>query len=88
MKKLLLLLSLLLSTNAWTYNESDLIKLKTLNACEGCDLSGIHLNGADLRRANLSDADLTTSILKNVELDNAILCKTQFPWGEINDGCK
>ena len=103
MKKLLLLISLLLATNAWAYNETDLMKLKTLNACEGCDLSGINLKGADLKTArldrvnlsgadlsgaNLSDTDLTTSNLRDVKLSNAILCRTQFPWGEVNDGCR
>ena len=84
MKKLLLLLSLQLSTNAWAYNESDLIKLKTLNACEGCDLSGIHLSGADLRRANLSNANFTEADLRNANLSGANLNGANFSGAMLN----
>ena len=74
MKKLILIAAFLLVTsNGWVYNETDLAKLKALNACKGCDLSG-----ADFR-----DADL-----KNAKLDKTIYCKTKMPWGELNDHCE
>ena len=79
MKKLILLSALLLvASNGWAYNETDLAKLRALNQCEGCDLSG-----ADLR-----DADLTKANLKNATLDGAKFCKTKMPWGELNDHCE
>jgi uncharacterized protein YjbI with pentapeptide repeats len=53
-------------------NETDLTKLKALNACESCDLSG-----ANLKRANLAGANLS----------GAKYCKTQMPWGEFNNDC-
>lgn len=84
MKKLILIKVLLLVvSNGWAYNVTDLAKFNALNACEGCDLSG-----ANLSRANLSDTDLTTSNLKNAELDGAKFCKTKMSWGEVNDDCE
>ena len=75
MKKLILLSALLLfGSNSWAYNETDLAKLKALNACEGCDLSG-----ANLSFANLSGVNLTTSKLKKAKLDGAKYCKTKMP---------
>ena len=47
------------------------------------NLRKANLQGADLRSANLSGADLT-----GANLDSAIKCKTIFPWGEDNSGCK
>jgi hypothetical protein len=47
MKKQILISALLLSSNGWAYNETDLAKLKALNACVGCDLSGADLQRAD-----------------------------------------
>ena len=75
MKKLFLISALLLvASNGWAYNETDLAKFKALNACEGCDLSV-----ANLSRANLSNANLTTSKLKKAKLDGAKYCKTKMP---------
>ena len=102
MKKLILISALLLvASNGWAYNETDLAKFKALNACEGCDLSGANLqgtgndvlefrrfSGAYLFEANLSGADLTATTLKNATLDGAIYCKTHMPWGILNDDCK
>ena len=92
MKKLILISALLLSFNGWAYNETDLAKLKALNACEGCDLSGANLqgtgndvlefrrfSGANLSFANLSGVNLTTSKLKKAKLDGAKYCKTKMP---------
>ena len=99
-KKLILITALLLviASNSWAYNEQDLAKLKALNACVGCDLSGANfinadltdtdLENADLTRAILSGADLTTSNLRNAKLDGAKFCKTKMPWGEVNDDCE
>ena len=98
MKKLILISAVLFSFNGWAYSETDLAKLKALNACESCDLSSANLEGADLRNAdlgranlegaNLKGANLKSTRLKNTKLDRAIFCKTQMPWGEINDDCK
>ena len=94
MKKLILISALLLvASNGWAYNETDLAKFKALNVCERCDLSEIklrnaNLSGADLSGANLTGANLTTSNLRNAKLDGAKFCKTQMPWGEVNDDCE
>lgn len=71
-------------------NETDLLKLKSLNACKSCDLSDANLENANLTGANFSGADLsgtdlTTSKLKNAKLDGVIYCHTMMPWGEIVD---
>jgi len=93
MKKLFLISALLLvASNGWAYNETDLAKFKALNACEGCDLSGANLqgtgndvlefrrfSGANLSFANLSGVNLTTSKLKKAKLDGAKYCKTKMP---------
>jgi uncharacterized protein YjbI with pentapeptide repeats len=84
MKKLILISALLLvAFDGWAYNETDLAKFKALNVCERCDLSEIKL-----RNANLGGANLTTSNLRNAKLDGAKFCKTQMPWGEVNDDCE
>ena len=123
MKKLLLISALLLCSNGWAYNETDLAKFKALNVCEGCDLSGANLNnaqlseanlryanlrgaklnrayllganlyhadlrGADLSEANLSEVNLRGADLAEAKLDGAKYCKTQMPWGEVNDDCE
>ena len=72
MKRLIIIADLLVAFDGWVYNETDLAKLKALSACESCDLSGANLSGADLRGANLSGAKY---------------CKTQMPWGELNNDC-
>ena len=52
------------------------------------DLGGAHLGGANLSQANLTGADLSGATLTGTNLDSAIKCKTIFPWGEDNSGCK
>ena len=75
MKKLILISALLLvASNGWAYNETDLAKFKALNACVGCDLSG-----ADLSQADLKNTDLTTTNLRYAKLDGAKYCKTKMP---------
>ena len=59
----------------------------------GKDLSHKDLTGANLTEANLTEADLTEAYLsqanlKGANLDYAIKCKTIFPRGEDNSGCK
>ena len=103
MKKLILISALLFSFNGWAYSETDLAKFKALNACQGCDLSeadlsdgdfkradliDTNLSGVDLSSANLTGVDLRTSTVRNVKLDEAKFCKTQMPWGEVNDDCE
>ena len=100
MKKLLLLLLLflgLIGTASADIVETNTLKLKTLNACESCNLQvanlhGADLNGADLYKAdlsgaNLSGADLSEANIKNVDLSGATLCNTITPWGTDNSGC-
>ena len=85
MKKLLLLLLLflgLIGTASADIVETNTLKLKTLNACESCNLQVANLSGADLSGANLSEANL-----KNVDLSGATLCNTITPWGTDNSGC-
>jgi uncharacterized protein YjbI with pentapeptide repeats len=56
MKKLLLLLLLflgLIGTASADIVETNTLKLKTLNACESCNLQVADLSGADLSGANL-----------------------------------
>ena len=77
--------------------ETNTLKLKALNACEGCNLQGAKLNGQDLVGANLRGADLTNANLMNADLDGAnlaranlsetTLCNTITPWGTDNSGC-
>jgi len=84
------------------YNEEvkkSLKKLISTGNCKECpfvgvDISGKDLKNKDLTEANLTGADLTGANLsqakmKNIRnLDSAIKCKTIFPWGEDNSGCK
>ena len=75
MKKLLLLLILslgLIGTTSAGEVDTNILKLKVLNACVGCDL-----NGANLMGANLEGADL----------NRATLCNTETPWGIDDSGC-
>ena len=94
MKKLILISALLLvASNGWAYNETDLAKFKALNACVGCDLSGADLSKANLNNANLNNADLigadfTGVNFRDAKLEGAKFCKTQMPWGELNDDCE
>tara|TARA_B110000211_G_scaffold163301_1_gene184451 strand:+ start:10289 stop:10591 length:303 start_codon:yes stop_codon:yes gene_type:complete len=97
-------MAMLIATSGWAYDELDLIKFKSINKCEGCDLSGADLSkldlyNADLQNANLTNANLSKTNLTNVDLSkaksiknitlrDAIYCNTTMPWGVLNDGCK
>ena len=72
---------------ALAFDATSLKKLKALNACEGCDLSGADLS-ISLHEAKLSGADLSKAKLKGANLEGAKLCKTKMPWGLDNSGCK
>ena len=69
-------------------------RLKTLNACLGCDLTGadlaeVHLEYVNLKGANLAGADLTGVNLKDAySITGAKFCNTMTPWGIDNSGCK
>ena len=68
------------------YNEEvkkSLRKLISTGNCKKCPLSGVDIRGKDLNHKDLTGANLT-----GVDLDSAIKCKTIFPWGEDNSGCK
>ena len=97
MKKLFLISALLLvASNGWAYNETDLAKFKALNACEGCDLSGANLqgtgndvlefrrfSGANLRGANLSFADLRGANLSFADLTDADLTRANLTGAKL-----
>ena len=69
-------------------------RLKTLNACLGCDLTGadlaeVHLEYVNLKGANFAGADLTGVNLKDAySITGAKFCNTMTPWGLDNSGCK
>ena len=69
-------------------------RLKTLNACLGCDLTGadlaeVHLEYVNLKGANFAGADLTGVNLKDAySITGAKFCSTMTPWGLDNSGCK
>ena len=68
------------------YNEEikkSLRKLISTGNCKKCPLMGVDIRGKDLNHKDLTGANLT-----GVDLDSAIKCKTIFPWGEDNSGCK
>ena len=86
MKKLILISALLLfASNGWAYNETDLIKLKALNACEGCDLSGVNLTEANLSYAKLSIANLRHANLYDADLNNATLSGIDLTTANLRD---
>ena len=78
---------MLMATSGWAYNESDLIKLKTIYGCMNCDLSGLdftiipwvitkegpYLKEINLNGANLSGANLSGADLSEASLDKANL---------------
>ena len=51
------------------------------------DLTEANLTEAHLREANLTEANLTGVSLRNADLQRVKYCKTQMPWGEVNDNC-
>ena len=82
--------------------ETNILKLKSINACESCNLQGADLReeflpeanlrganlvGAYLGGANLRDADLSEANLRDADLREATLCNTTMPWGTDNSGC-
>lgn len=73
--------------------KKSLRKLMSTGSCRKCPLRGVDIRGKDLYHkdlsgANLSQAHLTRAILTRANLDSAIKCKTIFPRGEDNSGCK
>ena len=73
MKRFLLLILFVLSTQVGAYSEEDLEKLRA-------SLSYANLSGADLSRANLFDANLREANVKG-----ATFCNTTMPDGTINN---
>lgn len=79
-----IILLVLISAPAWSFNEADLAKTRTAVEtytqvrCSGCDLSGADLSvenlwNADLSRADLTGANLTGSRLEGADMTGAIL---------------
>ena len=78
MKLLIIIAGLLVAFDGWSYNETDLLKLKQLNQCISCDLSGANLSGANLgyawlQRANLRNANLRGAEIRYTDLREADL---------------
>jgi len=76
MKKLLTLLFLYIFFISNTFAESpsiNLSKLKALNSCSACDLTGVDLSGVDLSGADLASAIFTNANLSGVDLSGANL---------------
>ena len=63
--------------------QKSLRKLISTSHCRKCPLMSVDLGGKDLSSKGLSQANLT-----GTDLNSAIKCKTIFPWGEDNSGCK
>jgi len=91
MKKLLLLLILSLGfigTTSAGEVETNILKLKALNACEGYNLQGAdlwyeYLFGANLSGANLKDANLEYANLVIVNLEYANLSGANLSGAEL-----
>jgi len=71
------------------FERADVDRLKELNRCESCDLSGADLTGinlayADLTRANLSWANLTGVQLGQANLSGANLAGANLTGAKLN----
>jgi uncharacterized protein YjbI with pentapeptide repeats len=80
MKKILALIILSFSgltyadgNNDWQNIDENIIKLNSLNSCQGCLLRNTNFIGADLNNAFLSGADFISADLSNANLYNANL---------------
>ena len=91
MKKILALISLLVSglsfadgNNDWQKIDENIIKLNSLNACQGCLLRDVNFVGADFNNAVLSGADFISADLSNSNFYNADLEGSSFFGAEMN----
>ena len=66
-------LAVMLPSKARAYDEADLDKLKSTNACMKCDLSKANLEGAKLQGAKLQGANLEAANLQGANLNGADL---------------
>ena len=100
MKKLLLVLILslgLIGISSAEEVDTNILKLKSLNACKGCSFIGIDFGGSDFWGANLSGANLSgtrlnyanlrDADLSGADLSGSTLCNTETPWGIDDSGC-
>ena len=99
MKRLTILITILMATSGWAYNESDLIKLKTIYACINCDLSGLdftkvytkvwlstaNLSGANLTGANLTGGNLTVANFSGANLTGANLSGANLTGADLSE---
>ena len=90
---------MLMATSGWAYNESDLIKLKTIYACINCDLSGLdftkvytkvwlstaNLTGANLTGANLTGGNLTVANFSGANLTGANLSGANLTGADLSE---
>ncbi len=92
MKKILILLLLslgLIGTTSAGEVETNILKLKALNACVSCNLkranlTGANLSGANLKNADLRKANLSGANLKNADLSEAFLSGTDLSEAFLN----
>ncbi len=66
------------------FNADQVERIKTTNACSGCNLSGADLNGVDLSGARLVRADLSDSNLGSAMLTGADLINVGPTGSETN----
>ena len=90
----LFIAALLVGGSAAQADDTMVKRLKTLNTCLGCDLTGadlaeVHLEYVNLKGANLAGADLTGVNLKDAySITGAKFCKTKTPYGLDNTDCE
>ena len=68
---ILFALAISVSAPAWAFDETHLKKLKALNACEVCDLSGAKFMYADLIGTKLVGENLTGANISAANLTGA-----------------
>ena len=91
MKKILALIILSVSglsfadgNNDWQKIDENIIKLNSLNACQGCLLRNANFVGADFKNAVLSGADFISADLSSANFYNADLEGSSFFGAEMN----
>ena len=89
MKRLTILITMLMATSGWAFNETDLMKFKAINECNSCDLSFAKLGdatkfGKDLRYANLSGANLTNASFGGANLRDANLSGADLRYANLS----
>jgi len=93
MKRLTILITMLMATSGWAYNESDLKKMETIYGCMNCDLSGLDFTiipwvitkeGPYLKEINLSGANLSGANLSGARFNQAKLSDTNLSGANLS----